>query len=60
MFQFDYLIEGNSNGGFDYPTGGGGMVFNRKVAEKMVSTESCSCPSEVHHDDVHLVGCPCF
>jgi hypothetical protein len=49
------LVEGNPSGGFDYQTGGGGMVFNRKVVEKMLSHDHCKCPSQYHHDDAHLV-----
>jgi hypothetical protein len=49
------LVEGNPSGGFDYQTGGGGMVFNRKVVEKMLSHDLCKCPSQYHHDDAHLV-----
>ncbi len=46
--------------GYDYITGGGGMVLDRMAAEKVVSggkAKGCSCPRADSPDDMHLGAC---
>jgi hypothetical protein len=32
------------------------MIFNRMTVEKMLSHDTCRCPSRYHHDDIHMVN----
>lgn len=41
--------------GFNYITGGGGMVFSRKLVEKL--SDTCVCPSISAPDDMILGRC---
>lgn len=44
--------------GFDYITGGGGMVFSLAAVIKIFEDESrCTCPKDDHPDDMHLGAC---
>ncbi|XP_077534991.1 beta-1,3-glucosyltransferase-like isoform X2 [Haemaphysalis longicornis] len=45
-----------SEQGYDYLTGGSGMVFSRKVVEKILNS-GCSCPTEDSPDDMILGVC---
>ena len=40
--------------GYNYITGGGGMIMNRAAAS---SLSTCDCPSENTPDDMHLGMC---
>lgn len=59
----DYIYMGERYGydlfsddsGYNYVTGGGGIVFNVKTVRKIV--ESCSCPSPSSPDDMILGAC---
>ena len=44
--------------GYDYITGGGGMVFSHKMVHEMMKDngEYCFCPKPDHPDDMHLAG----
>ncbi|KAK8763896.1 hypothetical protein V5799_033493 [Amblyomma americanum] len=42
--------------GYDYLTGGSGMVFSRKTVERIVNS-GCSCPSDDSPDDMILGVC---
>lgn len=49
---------GTGQYGYDYPTGGGGMAFSRKVAERMLERkDACACRSDDAPDDMHLGSC---
>jgi UDP-glucose:O-linked fucose beta-1,3-glucosyltransferase len=44
--------------GYDYITGGGGMIFSIGMVDKIVESESsCSCPSRDAPDDMQLGIC---
>lgn len=43
------------DGGYNYITGGGGVVFNVKTVRRIV--ESCSCPSPSSPDDMIIASC---
>ncbi len=43
--------------GYDYPTGGAGMVFTAPVVAKMVESGLCECQSADAPDDMHLGAC---
>ena len=45
--------------GYDYVTGGGGMVFNRKMVATMIedTNSRCQCSSADSPDDMHLGIC---
>ncbi|QQP56170.1 Beta 1_3galactosyltransferaselike [Caligus rogercresseyi] len=44
--------------GYDYITGGGGMIFSRAATLKMFSSpEFCACPKADYPDDMHLGSC---
>ncbi|CRK86449.1 CLUMA_CG000021, isoform A, partial [Clunio marinus] len=51
-YGFDLFSEDN---GYNYITGGGGIVFNLKTVRKIV--ESCSCPSPSSPDDMIIAAC---
>lgn len=59
--QFIYLGERYGydlfadESGYNYITGGGGIVFNLKTLRKLV--ESCSCPSPSSPDDMIIGAC---
>ncbi|CAN7985194.1 unnamed protein product, partial [Ixodes hexagonus] len=42
--------------GYDYLTGGSGMVFTKKTVERIVHSQ-CSCPSDDSPDDMLLGAC---
>ena len=44
--------------GYDYITGGGGMVFSHKMVQEMLKDNGarCHCPRPDHPDDMHLAG----
>lgn len=41
--------------GYNYITGGGGIVFSRALLEKLVLS-SCECPAVSSPDDMYLAG----
>ena len=43
--------------GYDYPTGGGGMVFSAPLVAAMVESGHCECSSDDAPDDMHLGAC---
>merc|ERR1719309_1500509 len=43
--------------GFDYPTGGAGMIFSRAAVAKMDAGEFCVCPKPDWEDDMHVGQC---
>ena len=47
-----------SGRGYNYITGGGGMIFNRPaVTQLMAGDQVCSCPAPDTPDDMHLGRC---
>ena len=50
------VAEGNY--GYDYITGGGGMVFSHNMVHEMMKDDGahCHCPRPDHPDDMHLAG----
>lgn len=51
-YGFDLFAD---DGGSNYITGGGGIVFNLKTLRKIV--ESCTCPSPSSPDDMIIAAC---
>lgn len=51
-YGFDLFSD---DGGSNYITGGGGIVFNLKTVRKIV--ESCTCPSPSSPDDMIIAAC---
>jgi UDP-glucose:O-linked fucose beta-1,3-glucosyltransferase len=45
----------SDDGGYNYITGGGGIVFNLKTVRRIV--ESCTCPSPSSPDDMIIASC---
>jgi len=43
--------------GYDYPTGGGGMVFSAPLVKKIVDSGHCECTRDDAPDDMHLGSC---
>ena len=43
--------------GYDYPTGGAGMIFSRGLVEKIVANKYCRCPDKQTPDDMHIGSC---
>ena len=43
--------------GYDYVTGGGGMIFSRKLVDLIIQSGRCSCPRPDDPDDMHLGIC---
>ncbi len=57
--KYGFRVSSGSYG-YDYVTGGGGMVFDRTMAEKIVRAgpaKGCSCPRADTPDDMHLGAC---
>jgi UDP-glucose:O-linked fucose beta-1,3-glucosyltransferase len=52
--RYGYDLFSDDNG-YNYITGGGGIVFNLKTVKKIV--ESCSCPSPSSPDDMIIASC---
>ena len=54
--RYGYRIAYGSHG-YDYITGGGGMIFSKKIVEKIVTKKSCKCKQADTPDDMHLGAC---
>jgi UDP-glucose:O-linked fucose beta-1,3-glucosyltransferase len=52
--RYGYELH-SSDSGYNYITGGAGIVFNLKTVKKIV--ESCSCPSSQSPDDMIIAAC---
>lgn len=52
--RYGYDLFSDDNG-YNYITGGGGIVFNMKTVKKIV--ESCTCPSISSPDDMIIASC---
>lgn len=46
----------NANAGYDFLTGGAGVVFSRPLVEEIVDSEWCDCPASTAPDDMYLFG----
>ncbi|KAK6107588.1 Fringe-like family protein [Brugia pahangi] len=53
--RYGYGFSADGREGYDYPTGGSGMIFSRKAVEKI--TASCGCPSIDSPDDMIIGMC---
>ncbi|XP_014483354.1 PREDICTED: beta-1,3-glucosyltransferase isoform X2 [Dinoponera quadriceps] len=49
----------DNNHGYNYLTGGAGVVLSAPLVHRMVETVICVCPSDITPDDMHLFGA-CF
>jgi len=47
----------NGEHGYDYPTGGAGMVFSKALVALMVKQKACQCNKPDAPDDMHLGAC---
>ncbi len=55
--RYGYRVSLGTHG-YDYLTGGGGMIFSAKAVEKLLEKSShCSCPRPDTPDDMHLGAC---
>ncbi|CAJ0566635.1 unnamed protein product, partial [Mesorhabditis spiculigera] len=52
-YGFGYSADGS--GGYDYPTGGSGMVFSKPAALQLAG--NCECPSDDSPDDMIIGVC---
>ncbi|XP_019871728.1 beta-1,3-glucosyltransferase isoform X4 [Aethina tumida] len=56
--RYGYNVQNMHNHhGYNYITGGGGMVFSRSLLEELVRPELCECPSLTTPDDMYLGIC---
>ncbi|GJQ83351.1 hypothetical protein Trydic_g18136 [Trypoxylus dichotomus] len=46
-----------SSDGYNYITGGGGIVFSRRLVQMLAKPENCNCPSISTPDDMYLGIC---
>uniref|UniRef100_A0A1I7VT04 Beta-1,3-glucosyltransferase n=1 Tax=Loa loa TaxID=7209 RepID=A0A1I7VT04_LOALO len=53
--RYGYGFSADGREGYDYPTGGAGMIFSRKAVEKI--TTFCGCPSTDSPDDMIIGMC---
>uniref|UniRef100_A0A7E4VKR1 N-acetylgalactosaminide beta-1,3-galactosyltransferase n=1 Tax=Panagrellus redivivus TaxID=6233 RepID=A0A7E4VKR1_PANRE len=53
--RYGYGFSTDGLGGYDYPTGGAGMIFSRAAARQIVA--SCQCPNDDSPDDMILGAC---
>ncbi|KAL3985218.1 Fringe-like family protein [Acanthocheilonema viteae] len=53
--RYGYGFSTDGREGYDYPTGGAGMIFSRKAVEKI--TVFCGCPSIDSPDDMVIGMC---
>ncbi len=54
--RYGFRIASGTHG-YDYLTGGGGMIISLKLAQKMLQTRSCQCQRASDPDDMHLGMC---
>lgn len=54
--RYGYRVAFGTHG-YDYITGGGGMILNRKMVEAIVESKRCQCSSPDAPDDMHLGMC---
>merc|ERR1719244_1595146 len=55
--RYGYMVA-TGEGGYNYVTGGGGMVLNKLGVEKLLEMPGgCSCPKPDTPDDMHLGMC---
>lgn len=54
--RYGYRVA-HGNHGYDYVTGGGGMVFSLELVKEMVTEVHCSCMKPDSPDDMHLGAC---
>jgi len=55
--RYGYMVA-TGQGGYNYVTGGGGMILNRLGVEALLSLPGgCSCPTPSTPDDMHLGMC---
>ena len=54
--RYGYKVS-SGNHGYDYITGGGGMIFSKAMVNKIVRSPQCSCGSPDSPDDMHLGMC---
>ncbi|CAJ0577197.1 unnamed protein product, partial [Mesorhabditis spiculigera] len=52
-YGFSYSADGS--GGYDYPTGGSGMIFSKPAALQLAG--NCECPSDDSPDDMIIGVC---
>lgn len=56
--RYGYFVSGPNSRGYNFLSGGGGIILNRKVALKLNSGCSCPHPDPMDRmDDVHLGSC---
>lgn len=53
--RYGYNVQGSQ--GYNYITGGGGIVFSRPLFEQLSSPGVCDCPSLSSPDDMFLGIC---
>ena len=54
--KYGYMVA--TGKGYNYITGGGGMIFNRDAVEKLITgPNECFCPTPETPDDMHLGIC---
>ncbi|GLH10449.1 Uncharacterized protein GBIM_15415 [Gryllus bimaculatus] len=54
--RYGYNVQ-HSDQGYNYITGGGGMVFSTNLIQAIVKSEQCQCPSNSTPDDMFLGIC---
>ena len=54
--RYGFQVAGGQSG-YDYPTGGAGMIFSRGLVRKMLANKWCKCPTPDHPDDMHIGSC---
>uniref|UniRef100_A0A914CV13 Fringe-like glycosyltransferase domain-containing protein n=1 Tax=Acrobeloides nanus TaxID=290746 RepID=A0A914CV13_9BILA len=52
--RYGYGFSNSGNDGYDYPTGGAGMIFSRSAAKQLA--ETCSCPTIDSPDDMIIAA----
>lgn len=55
--RYGYSVINNLyDEGFNYITGGGGIIFNRQVLESLSQPGGCDCPNPTTPDDMYIFG----
>lgn len=54
--RYGFRVRNSTNSGYDYLTGGAGIVLSKTLVRKIIETKMCDCPSPTAPDDMYLFG----
>ncbi|XP_043272238.1 beta-1,3-glucosyltransferase [Venturia canescens] len=54
--RYGFRVRNSTNSGYDYLTGGAGIVLSKPLVRKIIETRMCDCPSPTAPDDMYIFG----